>query len=126
LRYDAKRTVWLRRITGRAEASGSDEYCILHDTRIAAALSRTQRMTFEDFLTTYEQAVEALPKLLDDWPTLDEDLCWEYQEQLEWLLDCRERFFNEAVLSQTERLRTVNEKMLPLAPRILAVMGVEV
>lgn len=45
--------------------------------------------TLEQYLLSIEAASEGLPKLLDEWSTLDDDLQGEYVEHLRWLLDAR-------------------------------------
>jgi hypothetical protein len=87
-------------------------------------------ITIEQFLSGYENIAVALPQLLDDWPTIDEDLRDEYIDQLEWMLAHASELLTRAMeqgchLAASERIATTNIKLRALKDRVRDVMGVE-
>ena len=79
-------------------------------------------MTVEQFLKGYEHSAEEIPKVLDEWGDLDEDLRFEYCEQLEWLVDHAQSV--EPGTDAAKRVDAVHRKLAPLKARILDIMGV--
>jgi hypothetical protein len=80
-------------------------------------------LTAEQFVSGYERSVENLPEVLDEWDTIDEELRFEYVEQLEWLVRNRVQFIDRSDVGP--RLLDAHRKMLLLGDRIRDVMGVE-
>ena len=88
-------------------------------------------VSIERYLAGFEQTIERLPGILDRWESIEDMLCGEYIDQLEWMLDVREDVLNLAVeqgqgTPVRARMDRINAGLGRLSIRIKEVMGVDV
>jgi len=85
-------------------------------------------ITVERFVQGLERSADALPALLDEWDTIDEELQAEYRDQLQWILCKRGEVLVRCKLEGTfdefgPRIEAADRKIEALLDRIRSVMG---
>lgn len=77
----------------------------------------------ERIILGLEQAVETLPKVFEEWDTLDEELKDNYKEQLDFLLNSRKTIATNK--KYKERLTYLNQKLLEIRDDIEKYMNIK-
>ena len=89
-------------------------------------------VTYKEFLAGFEEAIERLPGILEDWSNLDEDLQYEYKDQINWMLENQWQAKELAVLEGhgpaeiEDKFSKINTKYLELADKILYETGLNI